>query len=195
LSPTKWRLIAAMLGVAVVGGVVVWATGGSNGASRIGPLVEPPGAGNTAFGMPDDVGHAVSVSGPFVLENSSDRPLVLESAALGGGQAGIVLRGAYIVHLPGVASIGSAYGYRVPANGYPVHGATVAPHASIVLVFGVVATKLGRHTWQAVLVTYRDEQTTYTGSYGLAGRICAPKAKYWKKNGCPTPPLSPPGTS
>lgn len=148
-----------------------------------------------AFGMPDDVGKSVSVSGPFVLENTSDRTLVLEKAALAGRTTGITLHGAYIIKLPGKASLGSAYGYRVPSNGLPLPKATVAPHSQIAVVFGVMATAPGRHTWAQVEVTYGDGNATWVGRYGLSGRICAPKAKYWRKNGCPTPALGPPVTS
>ena len=191
----KWLPLTAVASAAAVAGVTVFLVldlGGPRGAS---PLAEPPNAGNMGFGVPADVGQLVSISGPFVVENTSNRPIELDGAELVGRQSGLLLRGAYIVPYPDhprgprpqSATIGAVYGYGLSGSDRILNGATVAPHTQIAIVLGVKATRPGRHTWSAIEVSYHDGRQAYLGQYGLSGQICAPVAKYAKKNGCPTP--------
>ena len=192
----KWLPLATVAvaagAVAAMAGSLLVDPGSPSGAP---PLAEPPDAGSMGFGVPADVGRPVSISGPFVVDNTGDRSIALDGAELVGQQSGLVLRGAYVVPYPDhpqgprppSATIGVVYGYRLSPSDQVFDGATVAPHAQIAIVFGVKATKPGRHTWSAVEVRYHDGRHSYLSRYPLSGRICAPAARYARTNGCPTP--------
>jgi hypothetical protein len=189
----RWLPLAAVAAAAVAVAAFPAIHSGSSSTGR--PLVEPPNAGDMGFGVPVDVGKSVSISGPFVVENTGNRPIVLDRVELVGRQSGILLRGAYIVAYPDhaevprprSATIGAVYGYGRSRDDRVLDGATVAPHTQIAIVLGVKATKPGRHIWSAVEVAYHDGHRAYLSRYGLSGQICAPEAKYAQKNGCPSP--------
>jgi hypothetical protein len=137
--------------------------------------------GTMGFGLPlKHVGDRVSVSGPYLVKNNGSQPLVLDRVVPVDAQSGIVLRGDYVLYRPD--HLGSWPGYRVPQNGHPLHGATVAPHTRVEIVLGVEVTKRGRHSWQGVRVFYRQGGQTYSHDDHLGVEVCAPPPK-----NCPTP--------
>jgi hypothetical protein len=187
-SRLKWLLVAGLL-AGIVAGVAAFVSVRSGSGAGRGPLsnlhADPIG-----FSMALNVNQSGSVSGPFVVKNTGDRPLILDRVTLVGLQDGLRLRGAYIVAYPQhptgprprSATIGIVPGYGLSPEDRGFQGATVPPHAQIAIVLGVMPTKAGRHTWSAVNVTYHDEAHTYTFRTPLAARICAPKAPYVGEN-------------
>lgn len=190
----KWWPLAALVAVAVAGVIAFLAING--GQSGEGPLSDL-GADRIGVSVLLDVGESASISGPYVVKNTSSQPLVLDRVELVGLQSGLVLRGAYIVPYPQPpsgprprsATIGAVEGYGLSREDSILHGATVAPHKQIAIVIGVKATKRGRHAWFAVDVIYRLGGHVHTLRTPLAGRICTPKAPYIGSTGrdCTTP--------
>ena len=177
----KWLLLAGL--VAVAAGVAAFVAVGSGSG---GPTLSNLGADPTGFSIPINVGQSASVSGPFVVKNTGDRPLTLDRVQLVGLQRGLTLRGAYVVPYPQhptgprprSATIGIVTGYGLLREDRGLHGATVAPHTQIAIVLGVTPTSAGSHAWSAVDLIYHDGTHSYALRTPLAARICAPKASY-----------------
>jgi hypothetical protein len=156
------------------------------GGTGQGPLV-PLISGKVGMGWILHVGQSGSISGPLIIRNASDRQLVLDRVeGVGLQNGGPDILGAYVLSRPN--SIGRVFGYRVPANGRALPGAVIAPHAQVELVFGVKATKPGRHSFTALDIVYHDSAGSYTSQAALGVSICAPITV---KN-CPDPLNAPP---
>jgi hypothetical protein len=187
-SRLKWLLVAGLVAGILAGVAAFMVVRSGSGAGR-GPLSNL-GADPIGFSIALNVNQSGSVSGPFVVKNTGDRPISLDRLTLAGLQDGLRLRGVYIVPYPRhptgprpkSATIGIVPGYGFSAEDRRFQGATVPPHAQIAIVLGVMPTKAGRYAWSAVDVTYHDESHTYTLRTPLAARICAPKASYVGEN-------------
>jgi len=189
----RWLLVG-LATTAAIAAVVAFVIPSSNSTGK-GPLVEPPGSGHQSFSQPVNVGQSASVSGPFVVDNTSDKQLVLEDVQLIGRQGGIALRGAFIVAYPDnpngprprSAMIGVIPGYKLSRGDHAVPGAIVPAHGQVAVVLGVTATKPGRHAWLATEITYHVGNHTYQGRYPISGRLCAPLKPYLSGARCRTP--------
>jgi hypothetical protein len=123
--------------------------------------------------MPAPVGKVISVSGPLVLENTSDQPLVIDHVDLVGLPRGMY-RGAYVLPWPPHETPFSASpSYHVPRDGQAIPGATVAPHAWIWIVIGLAA-KRGLHRFTQADIAYRYRGATYHRRDVVHGAVCAP---------------------
>lgn len=143
-------------------------------------------ASGTRFSVPADVGQTISVSGPLVVENTSDKTLVLNRVELVGLPRGMY-RGAYVLPWPpNQTPFSAAPSYHVPRDGQAVPGATVAPHAWVWIVIGLAARR-GRHQWTQAGIVYRYNGATYRRRVGVAGAVCGSKKKY--KTPCAIPDL------
>jgi hypothetical protein len=168
-------LAAVALFVAIIRAVV-----GSSGDDQ-GPLVAEI-RGHVGVGQPVDAGFSVSISGPFVVKNTSDRTLELDRVELVGLQSGI-FRGAYVVPYPHRPAhphqpyIGAAPGYQVPPDGRVLPRVTVAPDTQVAIVMGFRA-KQGRHAWARIGLLYHQGSNTYRRDVAFSGAVCAPVAKY-----------------
>jgi hypothetical protein len=179
----KWLLLAGLLAV-LAGGVVVFVALQSGGGQ--GPLAAKTGRRNSRIGVGQTaaVGQAISVSGPLIVENTGDHPLVLDRVELVGLGSGIY-RGAYLLPWPPKRiPFTSALTYRVPRNGRAMPGATLAPHAFAWIVIGLTA-KRGQHQWAHADIVYRYRGASYRRHAALAGAVCAPSRRY--RNSCDVP--------
>jgi hypothetical protein len=192
-ATAKWRvmrltaLAAVGLAAAIVVILVLVLPRSSGGQ---GPLEVKTGGRNARIGVgqPGDVGHAVSVSGPLIVQNTGDHAVVLDRVELVGLQSGIY-RGAYVLPWPPKRiPFTGARTYRVPRDGRTMPGVTVAPHAFAWIVIGLTARR-GQHQWTSVDVVYHDRGNTYRSDGALAGAVCAPFKKYLKAS-CDPPGFS-----
>jgi len=145
-----------------------------------GPLVTHGPGGGFGFAQPAPVGKAISVSGPLVLENTSDHPLVIDRVDLVGIPRSMY-RGAYV--LPWhhgfswprneASPFIAALSYHVPRHARAIPGARVAPHAWIWIVIGLTA-KRGVHRFTQADITYRSQGATYHRYDKLQGAVCTP---------------------
>lgn len=168
-SSAKWLVLAALVAVAVIAGAAIFAMVSSGGGS----VGEGPLAGSSSligFGMPVDVGTPASISGPYVVQNVSDRPLVLDRLDLVGREQGLTLVGAYVVR---ASDIGGVLGYRVPRDGHAVRGATVPPHTRIAIVLGLKVAAPGSYAFHSFTVSYHQGSHDYRNGYPVAARFCA----------------------
>ncbi len=148
-----------------------------------GPLIAEIG-GKIGVAQPAAVGQAISISGPLVVRNSGDQPLVLDRVELVGLQRGI-FRGAYVLPWPpNRTPFTGALNYRVPRNGRAMPGVTVAPHTQAWIVMGLTA-KRGQYQWKRTDILYHDRGATYRRHAALAGAVCGGKKKY--KTSCDIP--------
>lgn len=181
--PAKRRVIplgavAAVGVVAVI--VVVFAVTRSRGGR--GPLIAE--GDRIGVAQPAAIGQAISVSGPLVVLNAGDEPLVLDRVELVGLQRGIY-RGAYVLPWPpSRIPFSGALTYRVPRNGRAMPGVTVAPHTKAWIVIGLTA-KRGQHQWTRIDIIYHDRGATYRRQASIAGAVCGSKEKY--KTPCDIP--------
>jgi hypothetical protein len=168
-------LVAAVVALAVL---VLRAGGGQ------GPLTTH--ADGTRFSQPAYIDQTISVSGPLVVENTSDKALVLDRVELVGLPRGMY-RGAYVLRWPPKQTpFTAALSYQVPRGAQAVPGATVAPHGWVWIVVGV-APRRGRHQWTQADIVYRSSGTTYRRDVGVAGAVCAPFKAYTSKLSCDIP--------
>lgn len=170
-------VLAALAGLGLVAAIVVIVVAvlpRSSGGQ--GPLVVKI-HGRIGIGLPAAIGQAISISGPLVVQNTGDQPLVLDRVELLGLQSGIY-RGAYVMHWPPKhIPFSAALSYRVPRNGRVMPGVTVEPHAKAWIVMGLTA-KRGQHQWTSADIVYHDSGATYRRHAALAGAVCAPHKKY-----------------
>lgn len=171
-------MLLATLGVAglvAATAVLVARAGGGQG-----PLVTHGPGGGQSFTQPVHVGQTISVSGPLVLENTSDQPLVIDRVRLVGIPGGMY-RGAYVLlwhhgytwpRSEGTP-FSAAPSYHVPRDGRAIPGARVAPHAWIWIVIGLAA-KRGLHQFTQADITYRYRGGTYQRHAKLLGAVCTP---------------------
>lgn len=160
-------LLLAAVAIAAASVVLAITLSGGGGERPLKPLID----GKIGISAALRLGQLGSVSGPLMIRNTSDQQLVLdrvEGVGLENGGPDII--GAYVLSRPN--SIGTANGYRVPADGHALPGATVAPHAEVELVFGVKATKPGRHSFAALDILYHDSSGSYRSQAALVS-ICA----------------------
>lgn len=137
--------------------------------------------GKVGFGLPlRRVGDLVSVSGPYLVKNTGQQPIILDRVVPVSRQSGIVLQHSYVLYKPD--HLGSWPGYRPPHNAHTLHGATIAPNHEVEIVLGVKVTKKGHHSWRAVDVVYQQGGKTYTHRDLYGVEVCAPPPK-----NCPTP--------
>jgi hypothetical protein len=173
----NWLLLAGLL-AAVAAGVVVLVSLRSSGGGQ-GPLAAKIGGRNSRIGVaqPAAAGQAISISGPFIVQNTGDQAVVLDRVDLVGLPRGIY-RGAYVLPWPpNRTPFTGALTYHVPRDGRLMPGATVAPHAYAWIVVGLTARR-GRHQWTRADIVYHDGGTTYRRHAALAGAVCAPLKKY-----------------
>jgi hypothetical protein len=184
-----WLLITLLTSMAAL------AACGSGGQGPLSNL----GADPSGFSIPLDVGESGSISGPFVVKNTGDRPIQLDGVELVGLRKGLTFRGAYVVSYPQhprgprprSATIGIDSGYHPSRRDRTLDGATVAPHTQVAIALGVEAARAGRFDWTAVDVTYDEGGHMYTLRSPVAARICVPKAPYVGENGRNCPPPNP----
>ena len=127
-----------------------------------GPLAAKTGGRNGRIGVaqPAAIGQAISVSGPLIVQNTGDHPLVLDRVELVGLQSRMY-RGAYALPWPPHQTpFTGALTYRVPRDGRAIPGATVAPRAYAWIVVGLTA-KRGQHQWTRADIVYRYRGATY----------------------------------
>ncbi len=158
----------AALAVVVAAGAAVFAV--TRSASGPGPLV-PLIDGKVGVSAVLHLDQSASISGPLIIRNTGSQTLTLDRVEPVGLQDGLDFRGAYVLSRPN--AIGEVHGYRVPANGHAVPGATVAPHSQVELVVGVTAAKLGRHEFTALEIFYHGGGT-YRRNIPLGVAVCAP---------------------
>ncbi|HZT94818.1 MAG TPA: hypothetical protein VE985_10120 [Gaiellaceae bacterium] len=161
-------MLLAALAVLIAATAIVFAVTRSGGGQ--GPLV-PLISGKEGYGVVLHLHQSASISGPLIIRNGSDHALVLDRVEPVGLQDGLEFLGAYVLTHPN--AIGEVHGYRVPANGHPLPGATMAPHSQVELVFGVKAAKLGRHAFTSLDVLYHGGGT-YRRHVALGVAVCAP---------------------
>jgi hypothetical protein len=163
-------LLAAIVLAVVAAAAVKFAVTSSRGGGP-GPLnLQIDGAG---MGMTSNRGQPFSLSVPWIIRNPSNDALVLDRIeAVGVRHGGIEILGAYATPLTHVPHRNYFPGYRVPPFGHALPGAVIEPHAQLALVFGLKATKLGRNTFKALHVLYRDGSTSYVATAELAVAVC-----------------------
>jgi hypothetical protein len=176
-------LLAALVAVGLVAAVVILVVVLSRSSSGQGPLVAKTG-GKIGVAQPAAIGQAISVSGPLIVQNTGDHALVLDRVQLVGLQSGIY-GGAYVLPWPPneIPFTGSLT-YRVPRDGRPMPGVTVAPHAYAWIVIGLTA-KRGLHQWTRIDIIYHDRGATYRRQAAIAGAVCGSVEKY--KTPCDIP--------
>jgi len=148
-----------------------------------GPLIVE-GRGTLGLAQPAAIGQAISVSGPFVVRNTSDQTVRLDRVEMVGLPDGIY-RGAYVLPWPpSKTPFSDALTYRVPRNGRALPGVTVAPHAQAWIVIGLTA-KRGQHQWKHIDILYHDRGAAYRRHAAIKGAVCGGKRKY--KTPCDIP--------
>jgi hypothetical protein len=197
LPGRKWWAVAVLVGGAAV--VTLWLLEAGTLRQGHGPLALPD-RGEVSIGAPIAINTPYSYSGPLVLVNRSQRPLVLDGAQLINSGSGIALVGAFGLAVPTRATcqglrgrafwrcqhatkIGFVKGYRIPWDGRVLKGLKIAPHAQIQIVLGVKVVTPGRHIFNAVALRYHDGHGSYRDSYPYSARLCSPPKKYLKS--CP----------
>jgi hypothetical protein len=139
--------------------------------------------GKVGMGLAQDRGKSLSISGPLFIRNTSNGELVLDRVeAVGMRRGSLEILGAYVL-LSGVNHTAAFGGYRVPATGRSLPGAVLRPHAEVQFVFGVKATKLGRHSFTSLDIIYHVGQTSYHATVPYEISICAPLTV----KDCPSP--------
>ncbi len=176
-SKRRVMLLAALVAVGLAAAIVVILVAvlpRSSGGQ--GPLIVKL-RGKIGIGQPAAIDQAISVSGPLVVQNTSDRALVLDRVELAGLQSGIY-RGAYVMPWPPKQiPFSGALTYRVPRDGRVMPGVTVAPHAQAWIVIGLTA-KRGRHQWTRIDIAYHDRGATYRRHAAIRGAVCGSVEKY-----------------
>jgi hypothetical protein len=172
-TPRRIVLVGGLLAAAIAGLAVAFAVR-STGSSQ-GPLVTNL-VGQVGVGLLLRLGESGSFSGPFMIRNTGDQPVVLDKVELLEMQKGFDFRGAYVV--PHANALGDRPGYKVPANGHALPGAIVAPHQQVELVLGATAAKQGRYLFKTLDIAYHDSSGSFRrhAAYGIA--ICAPPGKF-----------------
>jgi len=161
-------LLAAAVAVVLVAVTAVTVVAVTR-ADGEGPLLAEPGGG---LAQPAAIGQAISISGPLVVLNKSDQPLVLDRINLVGLPSGMY-RGAYALPWPpSKTPFTGALTYHVPRNGQTIPGATVAPHTRVWIVIGLTA-KRGKHQWTRVDILYHDRDGAYRRHADTTGAVCA----------------------
>ena len=173
------RVAAAVVAAAAIAVAAGWWLG-SRHSSSPGPLVAML-SGQSGVGIVLNVGQSASVSGPLLIRNTGDTPVVLDRVEPVDMRSGFDFVGAYVVPHPN--HIGEVPGYKVPANGHVLPGAIVAPHQEVELVLGVRAAKHGRYGFKTFDIVYHGGGS-YRRHAALGIAVCAPAAKY---PSCPSP--------
>lgn len=172
-----------MIGLALVVAVItslVFVGTRSGGSPAQGPLVSLL-RGRMGIGVPLRVGQSASVSGTMI-RNNSDHPVSLDKIEPVGARGDPIIVGAYLSPPPGNLK---TYGYKVPANGRAIPGATLAPHETAELVVGVKA-KQGRWSFSSFNIVYHGPGN-YRRHAAVAVAVCAPVAKYLYTCNAPRP--------
>jgi hypothetical protein len=171
-------LVAALLVVALAGGVLVALRSELSGRRTGGPLA-CHGCGRSATAAPARVGEPVSM-GPLTLRNESDATVTLERVALLDVDPGLELIDNVVVQPDGRHPlVGGVHGYPPPEPGgttHAVRGYKLEPARSradvVQVLFGLRLTRPARAGARRIAVDYRVGRVPYRAYFDHSMWLC-----------------------
>jgi hypothetical protein len=188
MSIRRLAAAAGLLAVLAGGGVGAWlALRPAAGVASGGPLAPSSDRSFLSTGTPANVRERISY-GLLVLRGANARDVRLDRVELVAPEHGLRMIGSYVQPVDLGRGIAVAYGFPPPRPGpgrKPVADYVLGPAAKVRVMIGLTVTRRGSFAFHGIALSYRANGRRYRTTFPLAGRLCAPKARWLSR--CPPP--------